>query len=127
MVVHTLKTKVKLKTVDRYIIIMVEKSRNNLRIAKADDLIETNISSMNSHVGMLSKSRGQILRVAAVLYVLFHLDTPLIIPEAIFDQALLAAQNFVELCNQYTTFLGGRREIAEAVDNIQNADKGIMQ
>ena len=58
MVVHTLKTKVKkLKTVDRYIIIMVEKSRNNLRIAKADDLIEKNISSMNSHVGMLSKSR----------------------------------------------------------------------
>ena len=82
---------------------------------------------MNSHVGMLSKSRGQILRVAAVLHVLFHLDTPLIIPEAISDQALLAAQNFVELCNQYTTFLAGRREIAEAIDNIQNADKGIMQ
>ena len=97
MVVHTLMTKVKLKTVDRYIITMVEKSRNNLRIAKSD---EKNISSMNSHVEMLSKSRGQILRVAAVLHVLFHLDTPLIIPEAISDQALLAAQNFVELCNR---------------------------
>ena len=82
---------------------------------------------MNSHVGMLSKSRGQILRVAAVLHVLFHLDTPLIIPEAILDQALLAAQNFVELCNQYMAFLAGRGEIAEAIDNIQNADKGIMQ
>ena len=65
--------------------------------------------------------------MAAVLHVLFHLDTPLNIPEAIFDQALLAAQNFVELCNQYTTFLAGRREIAEAIDNIQNAAKGIMQ
>ena len=125
MVVHTLKTKVKkLKIVDRYIMIMVEKSRNNLRRAKADDLIET---KHQQYEFTLSKSRGQILRVAAVLHVLFHLDTPLNIPEAISDQALLAAQNFVELCNQYMTFLAGRREIAEAIDNIQNADKGIMQ
>ena len=55
MVVHTLKTKVKLKTVDRYIIIMVGKSRNNLRIAKADDLIET---KHQQYEFTLSKSRG---------------------------------------------------------------------
>ena len=78
----------KLKTVDRYIIIMVEKSRNNLSIAKAD---EKNISSMNSHVGMLSKSRGQILRVAAVLHVLFHLDTPL----NIFQKQYLTKQSWL--------------------------------
>ena len=62
---------------------------------------------------MLSKSRGQILRVAAVLHVLFHLDTPLEIPKEISEQALLAAQNFVELCNQYTAFLAGRGEAVE--------------
>lgn len=31
--------------------------------------------------GMLSKSKGEILRVAAVLHVLFHIDMPLSIPE----------------------------------------------
>ena len=49
--------------------------------------------------------------MAAVLHVLFHLDTPLIIPEAISDQALLAAQNFVELCNQYTAFLAEKHAV----------------
>ena len=41
-----IKDKVKLKTVDRYIIIMVEKSRNDLRIAKADDLIGKKTSAV---------------------------------------------------------------------------------
>ena len=71
---------------------------------------------------MLSKSRGQILRVAAVLHVLFHLDTPLEIPKEISEQALLAAQNFVELCNQYTAFLAGR---GEAVESIHKSDEFI--
>ena len=64
---------------------------------------------------MLSKSRGQILRVAAVMHVLFHLDTPINIPQDISEDAILASQCFVELCNQYAAFLAGRGDILEAI------------
>lgn len=57
------------------------------------------------YVGMLSKSRGQIVCVAAVMHVLFHLDTPLSILKEISDEVLLTSQNFVELCNQCASFL----------------------
>ena len=57
---------------------------------------------------MLSKSRGQILRVAAVMHALFHLETPLAIPNIISEDAIKAAVNFVELCNQHADFLSGR-------------------
>ena len=62
--------------------------------------------------------------MAAVMHVLFHLDTPLSIPDEISEEALLAAQSFVELCNQCAAFLAGRGEISEAIQYIQNFDKG---
>ena len=68
--------------------------------------------------GMLSKSKGQILRVSAVLHVLFHLDTPLNIPDIISEKAVKAADNFVDLCLQHAAFLGGRNKISEAIDDI---------
>ena len=54
---------------------------------------------------MLSKSRGRILRVAATMHVLFHLETPLAISVIISEIALKAAQEFVEVCNQHVPFL----------------------
>lgn len=74
---------------------------------------------------MLSKSRGQILRVAATMHVLFHLDTPLSIPSTISDEALKAAQEFVEMSNQHAAFLAGRGHITEAIEMIQGLNKGI--
>ena len=59
-------------------------------------------------LGMLSKSRGQILRIAAVLHVLFHLDTPQNIPTNIADNAVTAAIDFVELCIQHVMYIMGR-------------------
>jgi hypothetical protein len=72
---------------------------------------------------MLSKSRGHVLRVAATMHVLFHLETPLSIPETISEQALMAAQEFVEVCNQHVSFLSGRGDITEAIDNLQHLQK----
>ena len=68
---------------------------------------------------MLSKSKGQILRVAAVLHVLFHIDTPLEVPSKISEDAIKAADNFVDLCLQHAAYLAGREKISEAVDGIQ--------
>ena len=72
--------------------------------------------------GMLSKSRGQILRVAATMHVLFHLDTPLSIPSTISDETL---KEFVEMSNQHAAFLAGRGHITEAIEMIQGLNKGI--
>ena len=75
---------------------------------------------------MLSKSRGQTLRVAAVMHVLFHMDTPIAIPPTISEEALKAALNFVELCNQHAAFLAGRGEITDAIESIHNIEKGDL-
>ena len=76
--------------------------------------------------GMLSKSRGQILRVAAVMHVLFHFETPLNIPHIISEDALKAAQNFVDVCNQYAAYLAGRGEISTAIEAINTIEKGTL-
>ena len=57
---------------------------------------------------MLSKSKGQVLRVAAVMHVLFNMDSPKNIPSEISEAAVRAADNFVDLCLQHAAFLGGR-------------------
>ena len=78
-----------------------------------------------TYTGMLSKSRGQILRVAATMHVLFHLDTPLCIPTVISDEALKAAQDFVETSNQHVAFLAGRGDITEAIDMFKVLKEGM--
>ena len=75
-------------------------------------------------LGMLSKSRGQILRVAATLHVLFNMDVPQAIPQVITDEALKAATNFVETCNQHLAYLSGRGLISDAIKTLQEQQKG---
>ncbi len=53
---------------------------------------------------MLSKSKGQILRVAAVLHVLFNIYTPLNFPETISANGVKAADSFVDLCIQHAAY-----------------------
>lgn len=69
--------------------------------------------------GMLSKSKGQVLCVAATCHVLFHKNTPLNIPDIISDEAVHAAANFVELCLQHAAFLAGRGDIQEAIQTLK--------
>ena len=69
-------------------------------------------------VGMLSKAKGQILRVAACIHVLFsdfkdNEDEDIIptirkISPEISEDAIIAAQNFVETCCQHCMFLCGK-------------------
>ena len=67
---------------------------------------------------MLSKSKGQILRVAAALHVLFYQDTPLKIPKKVSEEAVRAAVNFVDLCLQHAAYLAGRGDISEAIQAL---------
>ncbi len=64
---------------------------------------------------MLSKSKGQILRVAATLHVLFHIDSPLAIPPVI---AIEAAIDLVDMCIQHAAFLAGRGKVQDIIDGI---------
>lgn len=76
---------------------------------------------------MLSKSKGQILRIAATLNVLFHLDNLEVLDEEgskeISDSIITAAINLVETCCQQTAYIAGRGDIKEEIDVIQASKK----
>lgn len=74
--------------------------------------------SVYVYTGMLSKSKGQILRVSACLHVLFHIGTPLDIPDTISDDAIKAAIDVVDVCIQHAAFLAGRGEISDIIEEI---------
>ncbi len=69
---------------------------------------------------MLSKSKGQLLRVAAVMHVLFHLDVadPTQIPKEISESAVVAADCFVDICLQNAAYLGGKGDLKDAIEEI---------
>lgn len=67
---------------------------------------------------MLSKAKGQVLRVAASLHVLFNIDTPLTIPQEISDAAIKAAVDLVEVCIQHAAFLAGRGDVDETIQGL---------
>ena len=84
---------------------------------------------------MLSKSKGQILRVATALHVLFNISTDdedgsivteeddtndIMVPVVITERAILAAINFVELCCQQTAYMAGRGDIEEDIQLIKS-------
>lgn len=73
---------------------------------------------MLNPTGMLSKSKGQILRVAATLHVLFNIETPLDIPSEITTAAIKAAINCVDVCIQHAAYLAGRGGIEETIEEI---------
>lgn len=60
---------------------------------------------------MLSKSTGQILRVAAGFNVLFQEK----IEQNISTEAVIAAINFVEVCCQHTAYMADRGQIEDEV------------
>ena len=74
---------------------------------------------MYSLTGMLSKSKGQLLRVAAVMHVLFNLDNPTSIPQEISEAAVKAADSFVDLCLHHA---GGKGKLEEAIEDINKGD-----
>ena len=67
---------------------------------------------------MLSKSKGQILRVAGVLHVLFHLDSDNKIPNVISEDAIRASIDFADVCCQHAAHIAGRGDIEESIQNL---------
>ena len=71
------------------------------------------------YIGMLSKSKGQVLRVAATFHVLFTLNTEIEISSEISEEAIAASIKFVQLCCQQTAHMAGRGNIKEEIDIIK--------
>ena len=71
---------------------------------------------------MLSKSKGQLLRVSAVMHVLFNIDNPSLIPQEISEDAVKAADSFVDICLQHAAYLGGKGNFQEAIEDINKGD-----
>ena len=71
--------------------------------------------------GFLSKAKGQLLRAATCLHVLFKLETPDNIEVEISDQALSAAINFIDVCCDHASLITGRRSV---LDEAKSSSKG---
>lgn len=74
-------------------------------------------------LGMLSKGKGQVLRVAAALHVLTgdHKEEggDIIVsevPNVISEKAIKAARNYVETCCQHAAYIAGRTTIDDEMD-----------
>ena len=68
------------------------------KICGHDDLIS----------GFLSKAKGQTLRIAVCLHVLFNIESPDTIPTEIAEAALKAAINFTDVCCTHASLITGR-------------------
>lgn len=64
---------------------------------------------------MLSKSRGQVLRIATIFHVLFSIDTQEDPECEVSEDAVKAAVNFVRTSCQQTAFIVGKGAIQEEV------------
>ena len=68
--------------------------------------------------GVISKSKGQILRVAAIFNALFTLDDCHPLEEVLSTVAIKAAINYVEMCNEHTAIIGGRKSTVEPLKSM---------
>lgn len=69
---------------------------------------------------MLSKSRGEVFRLATVMHMLFSIDSVnCSIPEEILEIALKAAVNFVQTACQQTAYIAGRETFQEELQKFK--------
>lgn len=68
---------------------------------------------------MLSKSRGQVLRLATVLHMLFSIDNPENLDEEVSETALKAAVNLVKLACQQTAYIAGKGELSDELEKFK--------
>ena len=59
--------------------------------------------------GVLSKSKGQILRLAACMNALFSLDPLHPLKAELSPMSIDASIDYVEVCNEHTSVMGGRK------------------
>ena len=67
------------------------------------------------HTGMLSKSRGHVLRIATILHMLFSIDSENTLSSEVLEMAVKAAVNFVWTTFQQTDFVAGKGPIKDEV------------
>ena len=72
---------------------------------------------------MLSKSRSQVLRIAPVLHVLFHLGKDGDVPDVVSEDSIAAAINFAKVSCQQTSVIAGKGSIEEA---LQRCSSGMF-
>ena len=78
---------------------------------------------------MLGKPKGQVLRLAAALHVVFcdTVDGRDIavsqIPPTISKDAIIAAQNFVDTCCQHAALIAGRGRVEDEISQLSSAGK----
>jgi len=88
-----------------------------------------------TYTGLLSKAKGQILRVAACIHVLVadfknhenDLDFKPVsstVPSEISDYAINAAENFVMTCCQHCSFLAGRGDLDKEIKCCSELGEG---
>ena len=85
-------------------------------------------------IGMLSKAKGQVLRVAAAIHVLScdTVDavgniTVSIVPSTISVNAIVAAQNFVDTCCQHAAYIAGHGTVEEEISHLTAAGTLCVQ
>ena len=73
--------------------------------------------------GMLSKSRGHVLRIATILHMLFSIDSENPLCSEVSEIAVKAAVNFVQIACQQTAFVAGKGLIEE---ELQTYKMGVL-
>lgn len=66
--------------------------------------------------GFLSKAKGQLLRVATCLHVLFNIDSPNEVDEIIGEIPIKAGINFIEVCCQHAFSITGRHSASQQTE-----------
>ena len=82
------------------------------------DTLQSYLKKLCGHdfvTGILSKQKGQALRVAAVMNALFSLDDKYKLKALIDEDAVKAAIDFVQVCGDHASLLSGRRRLVEVV------------
>ena len=74
---------------------------------------------------MLSKAKGQLLRISAAFNVLFSDTvnedgkiTVSTVPLTISTGSIIAAQNFVDVCCQHAAFVAGRERVDDEISRL---------
>ena len=87
--------------------------RDNSHFHKKFDKIQEELEELcgldDLLTGVLSKSKGQILRLAACMNALFSLDPLHPLKAELSPMSIDASIDFVEICNEHTSVMGGRK------------------
>lgn len=72
---------------------------------------------------MLSKSRGQVLRLAAIIHVLFSLGSDEPQDDTVSEDAVKAAIDFVHTACQQAAYIAGRGSLEEEILRFKDGNK----